>query len=62
MDPHRLRTDADYRRAQEDWLDHEENLGRSAADVAGTDLVFIAGMSIVTVAVVLFIRRLIVRR
>ena len=62
MDPNRLRTDAEYRRAQEDWLDHQENLGRSPQDVAATDVVFMAGTALLTVAVVLVARRLLVPR
>jgi hypothetical protein len=62
MGPKRLQTDADYRRAQEDWLDLQENLGRSPDDIARTDLRFLAGTAILGVAAaVLLARRLFVR-
>ena len=62
MDPNRLRTDAEYRRAQEDWLDLQENLRRSPEDVARTDVLFLAGTTLLTVALVLAARRLLVSR
>jgi hypothetical protein len=62
VDARRLRTDAAYRREQEDRLDLEENLGRSAADVAGTDAAFVVGLSLVTVGLFICVRRWVLRR
>jgi hypothetical protein len=55
VDPHRLGTDPAYRRAYEDWLDLQENLGRSPGEARRPDLLFVTVSLLLTAALVLFV-------
>jgi hypothetical protein len=55
VDTSRLQNDPTYRRAYEDWLDHQDNLRRTPDETRRTDLLFLALTALLTlVALVLF--------
>ena len=56
LDVERLQRDPAYRRAYEDWLDHQENLRRTPQEARRLDWLFLGVTTLLTLTVLLLLR------